>query len=272
MQITEYYKSKLSESEKTLYELMYKSFKKFSFEIKADGFTMEQASKVYEALYLDHVELYYLGNEAIIEEYEIQEGNKKRIESIVKARDIYAGTKKSEITKRFTLAVDRIKTILPENPSDLDIEVAVIKYIHRICISDIDDELNQNAASCLAFGKAQCSGYAKAISLLLNKFKIKCFVATGEAMCPDFYTYIPHAWNIVKLGGKYYHLDALYGHELHTINKYMDHEYFNISDDKIKRTHRWTQEYPKCPNEEFKLFKTSIKLDNKAIKHIEFDF
>jgi len=267
MVVTEFYKSKLTKEQVKLYEKLYSDIKNGQFDIVLNNCTCETAQVIFEAVFLDHVELYYVSCDAIIDEIEESSNGRVEICSEIHLTDIYPGKIKEEIIKRFDLAVKRIKSILPNDPTDLDKEIAIIKYIHRICYSDLDNEFNQNAASVLAFGKAQCSGYAKAIALLLNKFRVECFVATGEVLTQDF-KYCPHAWNIVKINNKYYHLDAIYGHENRLLKYKMDLEFFNICDAKIKRTHKWSTQYPECFDNSFDFFKEKILLNNKPLKNI----
>ena len=49
--------------------------------------------------------------------------------------------------------------------------------------------------------KAVCAGYAKAMQYLLNRCGIECAYIMSQT----------HAWNLVKLEGDYYHLDATWG-------------------------------------------------------------
>lgn len=270
MKVTEFHKSCLSFEEKKLYELFYSQVKLGNFIISFDGYSIKSIEKCYEALYLDHTELYYLPYDALIEQDEEILNGSVALKSKITLKKLYSDKLCEEIVKRFNLAVKRIKSILPDGAGDLETEIAIIKYIHRICYSDIDNEFNQNAASVLAFGKAQCSGYAKAMALLLNRFGIEAFVVAGEVISSDF-SYVPHAWNIVKLNGKYYHLDILYGHEMRLMKYKMDLEFFNITDEKMKRTHRWSSSYPVCSDTGFIDFKEKIKLDNKPVKLIKRD-
>lgn len=268
MKVTEFHKSRLSSEEKKLYEFLYSQVKSGNFTISFDGYSLESIQLCYEALYLDHTELYYLPYDALIEQDEETCNGKITLKSKITLKKIYSDKLCEEIIKRFNLAVKRIKSIIPEGAGELETEIAIIKYIHRICYSDIDNEYNQNAASVLAFGKAQCSGYAKAMSLLLNRFGIEAFVVAGEVLSSDF-TYVPHAWNIVKIDNKYYQLDILYGHEMRLIKYKMDLEFFNINDDKMKRTHKWDSSYPVCSDERFLSFREPVKLDNKPVRLIK---
>jgi transglutaminase/protease-like cytokinesis protein 3 len=87
-----------------------------------------------------------------------------------------------------------------------------------------------------------CEGYSYAMKLLLNAVNIECKVITGSANGP-------HAWNLVKLGGSYYHVDVTFDDPVvngGTMNV-LRHDYFNLTDDEIKKDHTWdTTKYPVC--------------------------
>lgn len=58
-----------------------------------------------------------------------------------------------------------------------------------------------HAYGALIDGKAVCQGYAAAFKMLCDKAGIPTWIVTGE-------TDVPHAWNYVKLDGKYYLIDC----------------------------------------------------------------
>jgi len=270
MKVFEYFKSTLDKNQASLYDFIYKELKNMCFEIHFNGFDMDEISNIYTAIYLDHPELYYISSDVLIEQEDTEfDSGKVETKSSIKVKDLYPGDIKKEIIKRFNLAVTRIKKILPENPNPVEIEIAILKYITKICVQESNDELNQNAASVLAFGKAQCTGYAKAFSLLMNKFGIECFVAKGEAYNYDTCDYQPHVWNIVKLKGKYYHVDTNYALEFRLINKNLNFEYFNIPDKEIKKTHRWDDKYPICSDNHFVDFNHKEPINNKVINRVD---
>ena len=73
---------------------------------------------------------------------------------------------------------------------------------------------------------------------LLNQAGIKCIYVAGPT----------HAWNIVKIAGKYYQVDATWDDPVSSDGKnILSHKYFNKSDAFFKKDHVWdTSAYPKC--------------------------
>ena len=46
-----------------------------------------------------------------------------------------------------------------------------------------------------------------------------------------------HTWNIVRINGKYYHLDATFDNTLGNDKKEIRYDYFNLDDQQIFRDH-----------------------------------
>ena len=69
-------------------------------------------------------------------------------------------------------------------------------------------------------GKAVCEGYTKAMQVLLNMVGIESTPVTGVSD-------EPHMWNMVKIDGEWYHLDAT-TNDTENSNR---HFYFNVTDE-----------------------------------------
>lgn len=65
----------------------------------------------------------------------------------------------------------------------------------------------------LGHGVGVCEGIAKTVKILCDALGIWCMIAVSDAN-PDKNIKYRHAWNIVKLGGKYYHCDATFDNTL----------------------------------------------------------
>lgn len=87
-------------------------------------------------------------------------------------------------------------------------------------------------------GEAVCDGYAAAFSLLMREADIPCIVVTGTAV-RDGQT-VPHAWNLVQLGGRWYHIDCAWDDTDSSA-----HRFFLLGDAAVCATHTWDREqYP----------------------------
>ena len=101
-----------------------------------------------------------------------------------------------------------------------------------------------------------CEGYAKAFKKLMDSYGIECKVVTGKTRNGG------HAWNMVKLGNNWYHIDVTWDDPIvngNSANTTVYYTYFLKSTKYIKRDHEFTvSAYPKC---------TSKKYDNEGIKY-----
>jgi hypothetical protein len=105
------------------------------------------------------------------------------------------------------------------------------------------------ALGALIKGKAVCEGYAEAVAELLDKAGIENQIVTGPANgigTDGKSTWAPHAWNLVKMNGKYYNIDATWddGYGLN---------YFLVSSKQMSKDHKFG--FPSLP-------KTDNKFDN----------
>ena len=89
----------------------------------------------------------------------------------------------------------------------------------------------------LGQGVGVCEGIAKSVKILCDALGIWCIIAISEAN-PEKGIKYRHAWNVVKIGGKYYHLDATFDNSLGKGEEdLIRYDYFNLSDKQIFRDH-----------------------------------
>lgn len=140
-----------------------------------------------------------------------------------------------------------VAALIKDGMSDYEKELAIHDYIVNYARYDIEN-LERNTVprdSYTAYGlltnkKAVCSGYAEIMYRLLNKAGIETHIVTGRAKVQE------HAWNLVKIGGKYYHLDATFDDPV-TSNgsNVLSYGYFNLTDNEIAINHTWDRSlYP----------------------------
>lgn len=68
--------------------------------------------------------------------------------------------------------------------------------------------IKSTAYGVLINGEASCQGYSVAMYRLLRESGIDCRIITGDATSPETGDTEYHAWNLVKLGGKWYNVDV----------------------------------------------------------------
>jgi len=84
-----------------------------------------------------------------------------------------------------------------------------------------------------------CQGFALAFKYIMGKLGIESHMITSDTM--------NHAWNVVKLDGSYYHIDTTWDDPVYDTAGKVEHEYFLVSDAKLKELDYSgydTSEYP----------------------------
>jgi hypothetical protein len=111
-----------------------------------------------------------------------------------------------EMTRRNLAAEEAAKDILLKMPEGLD-DYGKLKYIHDWLILNVDKNTTDNDAltiyGALIRKIANCEGYSRSFSYLANLCGIKNLIITGL-------TDTGHMWNMVKLGGNWYHVDVTF--------------------------------------------------------------
>ena len=99
----------------------------------------------------------------------------------------------------------------------------------------------------LTNGVGVCEGIAKTVKILCDALGIWCMIAVSEAN-PERGVKYRHAWNILKLDGQYYHLDATFDNSLGE-NGVLRYDYFNLDDKRLFRDHQAPlYPLPACPD------------------------
>lgn len=142
-----------------------------------------------------------------------------------------------------------VSAIIRPGMSDYEKELAIHDYLVNSCRYDVENferdsvppEGNE-AYGPLIEGKAVCGGYAKAMKLLLSRAGVECLVVTGISKGER------HAWNMVNISGRYYHVDATWDDPVMDGGKQvLNHTYFNLTDSDIRTDHEWEEsDYPRC--------------------------
>lgn len=116
-----------------------------------------------------------------------------------------------------------------------------VKAIHDWVLLHVkyDQTLRKHSAyDALVSGQAVCQGYASLTYRLLSDAGIAARIVEGEVKSGA------HAWNLVKLDGKWYHLDTTFDDPVPDVSGRTEYGYYLIDDDRIKRDHSWTLSYP----------------------------
>lgn len=239
----------LSFNEKKYYDKIYRAILNGEGSINLFGlFKMETLEKIIVALKYDHTELFYVDfqqiNCAIAPTgmiyyiyYTIR----------LSVRDMMNRNMESWITT----AINQMQ--LTGDETEAEIYRKVHNYIIRNIEYDYDALKNPDmypesftVRGIFERKKAVCEGISKAFKLLCDRLGAKdVYVVEGISSREGFGNSIPHAWNIVKSGNKYSHIDVTWDLGSSSTCRYNRYDYFMIPDEWINIDHTYTRRF-KC--------------------------
>lgn len=134
--------------------------------------------------------------------------------------------------------------------SQVEQVIYVYMWIISYCNYNLNSAYNQEIDSVFVRRNSVCTGYAKATQFLLNQLGIESQLVFGQ-LNNSPQKNDRHCWNIVKLSGKYYHLDTSLGdknnqHLLERIgigikdilfDNHCSYNFFAVSTEDILQTH-----------------------------------
>ena len=134
-----------------------------------------------------------------------------------------------------------VSEVTDENMSDIEKAKALHDWVcnnTEYAKADNDDAENHADTSVFMDGIAVCEGYARTYNLLLNEAGLEtCYVKTKD-----------HAWNIVNIGGKNFHIDTTWD------DVYGNYDWFMLSDEQIlepEGTHNEWRQFKPSPLHSF---------------------
>lgn len=138
-----------------------------------------------------------------------------------------------------------------------------IMYVHdeiiKNCRYDAGGANAYSAYGCLVDKRAVCEGYAKAFALVCGKLGIDALPVVGTSINaggkPE-----AHMWNLVKLDGKWYHVDVTWDDSTTELgDDFVRYDYFMLSDRLIAADHTPSQisdfVYPAADDNSLEYFK-----------------
>ena len=226
---TAYYEGQLSGEKRAAYAAMYRGLTALESAVRVPLLPMPAFSDVFTVLRLDHPEIFYA------------EGF--RIRSL-------PGAESGELLPEYLFDPGKIRTHrqaiaariarLTREARKLD-EAGREKYIHDFLCGNVRyDKLEKTYShellGPLTQGVGVCEGIAKSCKALCDALELPCVVALSAPDADAGQKY-GHTWNVVRLGGAWYHLDATFDLSLGRCGA-TRYDYFNLNDERIFRDHR----------------------------------
>lgn len=238
---TDYYYLSLDDSEKKAYTAVRESISELPEKIEVPQLDKEQLSDVLTALINDLPKAFMLGNCTLT-----QEGSRFFFQPNYKMTK----PEYEALLSRLEETVDKILSEMPDT-SDYDRELFFHDYIINNCTySNTGDESEADVTGVFFDGRAKCSGYSKAMKLLLNSAGIDSILVTGVAS--DFSDEPQnHMWNAVKIDGQWYFADVTWDDPVTDSGEDLcRYVFLNMSEKMLGRTHSEYSITISCDSEE----------------------
>ena len=222
-----YYYTKLNKQHQAVYHAMQQCLISLADEWQMPRVSGEALYNIFFQLRLDHPEIFWATGFKY--RYYENSGN-----LIFLPEYLFENAKIREHQKAMASRVEKL--VRPaKSMSELEKE----KYVHDfICQNVRYDKLKKSYSheiiGPLGQGVGVCEGIAKSVKVLLDALGVWNVIA----ICgnnPEKGIKYRHTWNIVKIGGTYYHLDATFDNSLG--DEEIRYDYFNLDDKNIFRDH-----------------------------------
>lgn len=240
----EYARGTLDETEELWYEDMKRTLGSFGEGVRLDdrglaaGFDESDIDRMFQCVLIDHPELFF------VEGYSYTKYTRGDRTTAIEFSGTYSVDPETAQARAAEIeaAAEEILSGLEENAD----QYTRVKYIYDTIIRSTDYDLaapdNQNIYSVFVNRRSVCQGYAKAVQYLLNRLGVECTLVLGTVNTGE-----GHAWNMVRVDGSYYYLDATWGDASYRMEgsggeeeadkPQINYDYLNVTTEELLRTH-----------------------------------
>lgn len=101
--------------------------------------------------------------------------------------------------------------------------------------------VSHSAYDGLSKGRTVCQGYALLTYEMMKQAGIPVRIVEGSSRGQS------HAWNLVQLGGRWYHMDTTWDNPVPDVKGRVVYNYYNVTDAQLRADHSWrAANYPKA--------------------------
>ncbi len=126
----------------------------------------------------------------------------------------------------------------------LEKEIIVHNLLVKSVVYDLDEQLPiYKSHAAFLYQRAVCSGISWAACLMFGYLGIDAFRVRGDALPKKDDGSSLHAWNMVRCGNAFYHLDITFDNGLTKGSDYFTYDYFNLTDEQARRSRIWYDDY-----------------------------
>lgn len=223
-----YYYNRLNKAQQNAYHAMKTGLQSLAPSFPVPRLEAKELCDVYFLLRLDCPEIFY--SVKFSYRYHPESSNVEMIPEYL--------FEKSKIKDHQKALKSRVEKLV--RPAQKLKEIEKLQYAHDfICQNVRYDKLKKpyshEIIGPLGHGVGVCEGIAKTVKILLDALGIWCIIAISEAN-PEKEIKYRHAWNVVRINGQYYHLDATFDNSLGEPEE-IRYDYVNLNDKQIFRDH-----------------------------------
>ena len=205
----EYYFKQLNEEEQRVYRELLKGIrareKDFYLTLSQD----DSIDRCDHAVLKDHPEIFWVHNHEKIYKTTYSDSDY----CTFTPGYIYTESEISEIQNAMEAGFQEVSSLIPADASDYEKVRIVYTYVIDNTQYQASDD-DQSIAGVFWKKEAVCAGYAGAVQYLLERIGVPCIYVDGSTQGSTE----GHAWNIVKLDGEYYYVDATNGDQPDFLN------------------------------------------------------
>ena len=226
--VTNYYYDQLNKEQQRAYYAMKEGLLNLQDSFPVPMLSQKELTDIYFMIRMDCPEIFY---------------------SVSFSYRYYADSTVVEMVPQYLFSKDKIREHrqamesrvkkLARQAAELD-EKGKELFIHDFIVGNVKydklkKEYSHEIIGALGIGVAVCEGIAKAVKALCDELNIWCIIAVSEAN-PEKGIKYRHAWNVIRIGGQYYHLDVTFDNSL-SKDGVVRYDYVNLSDKQIFRDH-----------------------------------
>ena len=205
----EYYFRQLGDEERRVYREMLNGVRERKENFYVTLSDDDAVNRIYHAVLKDHPELFWAHNREKIYKTTYTDSDY----CTFSPGYTYTEGEIKEIRSAMEEAYQNVLAQIPEGADDYEKVQTVYTYvIDNTAYQESNDD--QSIAGTFWKKEAVCAGYAGAVQYLLERLGISCIYVDGSTAGSTE----GHAWNIVKLNGEYYYVDATNGDQPDFLN------------------------------------------------------
>lgn len=176
---------------------------------------------IYRSVMFDNPDIFYVDSAYIPYKYD----NLANCVAIIHPQYIFNRSNIPSYIKKFNSACNRFISGIDSTFSDMQKALVIHDRIVSFCKYKNENLKSFTAYNVLVKGKGICEGYSRAYCHLLSLVGVdsKCINNVSKS----------HCWNMVKLGGKWYHVDVTSDDPTPDELGLVRHKYFLVSDSKL---------------------------------------